>query len=209
MAGDGEVFLWTTYLYAVHVGGVLGGPGFSGPLTTVLLIREAASVDFEIQPLHPDRLGGLSTVGFISIRTTLLYSSGSLFLPLLFELSTGSVRQGVIYSFGLIYILSIVVSFVYTTTVINRKAAEVQRDVLEQLRTEYSRLGTEIDTESDGSLTEVNRRLQQQQVRSGYDDDNNVRLYPFEVDTLVQLAGSELLPVALLVLELYVDSAII
>lgn len=97
----------------------------------------------------------------------------------------------------------------YTTTVINRKAAEVQRDVLEQLRTEYSRLGTEIDTESDGSLTKVNRRLQQQQVRSGYDDDNNVRLYPFEVDTLVQLAGSVLLPVALLVLELYVDSAII
>lgn len=54
----------------------------------------------EIDPLHPDGLGGLSSVGYVAIRTTLLFSAGSLFIPILFRLAPESDLS--VVSFGIV-----------------------------------------------------------------------------------------------------------
>lgn len=46
------------YLFAIYIGAVLGGPGFTGPVVTLHLIHESATFDLDIQPLHPNQLGG-------------------------------------------------------------------------------------------------------------------------------------------------------
>ncbi|WP_276277243.1 hypothetical protein [Haloarcula regularis] len=57
MSGAGSLFLYTTYAYGIYIGAVLGH-GFVGPVTTILLIHEITKYDLEIDPLHPDGLGG-------------------------------------------------------------------------------------------------------------------------------------------------------
>lgn len=192
------------YAYAVYIGIVLAGPGFMGPIVTLLLVREVAQLRFDIQPLHPDQLGGLSNVGYYSIRTTLLFSSGSLFLPLAFRLAAGGGRRTAIIVFVFVYILTIAATFVYPTIKINRTAAELRDSILEDLRIEYSQLQQEIGESGDDKIADLNHRLELQRLRSKYDDYNNVRLYPLQVDILVQLAGSVLLPLFFLFLETYI-----
>lgn len=204
MAGSGEVFLWLVYAYGVYIGGVLGGPGFMGPVTTMLVIREIASLEFEIQPLHPDQLGGLSNVGYYAIRTTLLFSTASLFLPLGFRLAAGEGRQAVIVTVFAVYILTILLSFVYPTLKINRSAERRRAEVLSELRERSLRLMEGTDGDGYDEFDDIRKQLEFQRIRSRYDDYRSVRLYPIQIDILFRLLGSVLLPIVMLVVEVYV-----
>jgi len=190
------------YVFAIYIGVVLGGPGFMGPIVTLHLIREISTIDLDIQPLHPDQLGGLSNVGYYSIRTTLLFSTASLFLPLAFRFSATSSREVWIYLFVLIYITTVISSFVYPTYKINRAAATLRDEILEDIRTEYSSLQQQT-LSIDDSIENVNRRLEMQRLRAKYDDYKNVRLYPLQIDMLLQLAGSIFLPLLFVFVEAY------
>jgi hypothetical protein len=207
MTGGGELFLWTTYAYAAYIGSVLGH-GFVGPLTTILLIREVTQYELEIDPLHPDNLGGLSTVGYVSIRTTLLYSSASLFLPLLFYFSSSGGISWVIFGFTGIYVLSIFISFIYPTTIVNRRAQEYRDSILEDLRQQYSELERATNSPEENEIAELNKRLELQRLQRRYENYNSVNLYPFQLGTLTRLAGSVILPILFMVIELYLPNLI-
>lgn len=207
MVGTDSVFLWTTYAYATYIGAVLGH-GFVGPLTTILLVREITDYDLEIDPLHPDNLGGLSTVGYVSIRTTLLFSSGSLFLPLLFYFSSSGGASTVIFGITAIYILTIFVSFVYPTWIVNRRAQEYRDSVLEELRQQYREIERDIRGYDHDEISELNKRLDLQRVQQNYENYNSVSLYPLQLSIITRLAGSVLLPILFIVLEIYLPSSL-
>lgn len=207
MVGTGEVFLWTTYAYAAYIGLVLGH-GFVGPVTTILLIREVAQHELEIDPLHPDNLGGLSTVGYVSIRTTLLFSSGSLFLPLLFFFSSEGGISIVIFGITSLYILTILTSFIYPTTIVNRRAQEYRDSVLEDLRQEYSEIEKSMEEPNQNEISELNKRLELQRVQRNYENYNSVSLYPLQLSILTRLLGSVVLPIFFMVVELYLPNLI-
>jgi hypothetical protein len=196
------------YIYAVYIGTVLAGPGFMGPIVTILFIRSASRLTLTIQPLHPDQLGGLSNVGYYSIRTTLLFSSGSLVLPLAFRLTAGTSRQFAITTFVFIYIVTILGTFFYPTLKINRTAAGIRDEVLNEIRTEYKQLQREVEIERDPELSSVSQQLKLQHLRKKYEDYKNVRLYPLQVDMIIQLVSSVLLPLVLLFVEVYVINLI-
>mgnify|MGYP000521893668 CR=1 FL=1 len=207
MTGDGRIFLWTTLAYGAYVGGVLGEAGFSGTVTTLLLVREVAGLEFDIQPLHPDGLGGLSTVGEFAIRTTLLWSSASLLIPLSFQLIAGTGSLNVVMA-GVTagYVATILATFLYPTLLINRRSEEIRSRRLESLRREYLALQEQVDRGDAEGMDDVNRRLEMQQLRSQYDDYATVRLYPLQVGIFVRLAGSVLLPLFFLLLEYYLPT---
>lgn len=205
MTGSGEIFLWTTYAYAVYVGGVLGH-GFVGPVATILLIREVSQYELEIDPLHPDNLGGLSTVGYVSIRTTLLYSSGSLFLPLLFYFSSAGGMSVVIFGITGIYVVSIFISFIYPTTIVNRRAQEYRDSILEDLRQQYAELEQAMNSPHENEIAELNKRLELQRLQRKYESYNSVSLYPFQLSILTRLAGSVVLPIFFMMIELYLPN---
>lgn len=202
MVGPGEVFLWTTYAYAVYIGVVLGH-GLVGPVTTVLLVREVAQHELEIDPLHPDNLGGLSTVGYIAINTTLLFSSFSLFLPLFFYFSSAGGVSTVIFAIAAIYISIVLVLFVYPTAIVNRRAQEYRDSVLEELRGQHAELERELDSSDRNEMAELNTRLELQRVQRSYDNYNSVSLYPLQIGILTRLLGSIVLPLLFLIIEIY------
>jgi hypothetical protein len=207
MVGSGAVFMWTTYAYAIYIGAILG-QGFVGPITTILLIREVANLKLEIDPLHPDGLGGLSNVGYVSIRTTLLFSSGSLFLPLLFFFSSEGGISTIIFGFTGIYILTILVSFIYPTALVNRRAQEYRDSILEDIRQQYVEVEQKTQGAEKDNISELNKRLELQKLQNKYDNYDSVRLYPLQLNILTRLVGSVILPVLFMILELYIPNLI-
>ncbi|QLH79090.1 hypothetical protein HZS55_18100 [Halosimplex rubrum] len=207
MTGDGRLFLWTTLAYGAYVGGVLGEGGFSGTVTTLFLVREVAGLEFEIQPLHPDGLGGLSTVGEFAIRTTLLWSSASLLIPLAFQLISGAGSLNVVMAAVTAgYIGTILATFLYPTLVINRRSERLRTETLEAIRREYLALQERVDGSSADGVSDVNDRLEMQRLRNQYDDYATVRLYPLQIEIFVRLAGSVLFPLFFLLLEYYLPA---
>ena len=203
----GGPFHYLIFALIVWVG-VLAGVGFHGVVTTLLLIWELSSMDLSIDPLHPDKLGGLSVVGYYSIRTTVTFSFGSLFIPLAYQFIALSRYAYLIYVIVGFYTLFLLLSFVVPTVKVNRRANELRESVLEGLRAEYrqveqrlSRNG-QVESESDARLDELVLEMQAQRIRNEYEDYKQVRLYPMEIQILARLVGSVLLPLALLMLEI-------
>lgn len=207
MTGMSAPFLWTTYAYALFVGLVLSH-GFMGPVLTVRLIDEVAALDLQIDPLHPDNLGGLSTVGYCAIRTTLLFSTGSLFLPLLFRFSAAGGSPLLIFGFTAIYIATILATFVYPTLRVNRRAQTLREAALDDLRERYYATERKMAAPDSDDLAELNRRLELQRIQTKYDNYNAVSLYPLQVSIIVRLIGSVVLPLAFMFVEFYLPKAV-
>ncbi|AZH25529.1 fatty acid desaturase family protein [Haloplanus aerogenes] len=198
------------FLISVVWLGVFTGIGFIGVLTTMLVIRELSSEPLNISPLHPDGLGGLGFVGYYAIRTTLTFSSGSLLLPLAFIFVRTSEFTVLIYLIVVSYMGFIAVSFAYPTYKINKQAQRMQEKQLDQLRREYERAKRRVRSgsrvEGDGNTTdlqEVTDQLRLQHIREEYQNYQNVRLYPFQVDIIVKLVSSVVLPLVFLAIDQY------
>lgn len=207
MVGDASVFIWTTYAYALFIGLVLSH-GFMGPVLTLRLIDEVAEADLQIDPLHPDNLGGLSTVGYCAIRTTLLYSTASLFLPLLFRFGAASATGIVIFAFAGVYVCTILGTFLYPTVRVSSRAHALRDSALEEIRQEYRQVETEMRTPDHDELSELNRRLELQRLQTKYQNYNSVSLYPLQTSILARLAGSVFLPMLFIFLEFYLPKLV-
>lgn len=206
MVGAGEVFIWTSYAYAAYFGGVLAAQGFTGPVAMILIVRDLCQMELQIDPLHPDNLGGLGVIGKVAISTTILYSTGSLFLPLLFRFVSATSNPAIVVIALVIYLGGLIASFLYPTLKVNREAQEVRNEELERLRTMYRQIQSEMADASASDTSELNKRLELQRIRQEFDKLNSVRLYPMEINILTRLGGSVILPLILLFLEFYLSN---
>ena len=196
------------YLGSVFYLGYMSGVGFSGVVTTILAVRELQNVDLKVDPLDPDGLGGLSTIGYFSIRTTLTFSTGSLLLPLAFIFVRGNAPPWLVFVIVAGFIGTILVSFLYPTRLINKKAQQHRDSRLEELRKEYRKAKTDAlnysEVESADENTELIKRMELDRVRQEYQDYQNLRLYPFQINILLKLISSLVLPILFLVIDSYV-----
>lgn len=221
-------FYYFGYLMGVVWLGIMTGIGFMGVLTTILVIRKISQEDLEINPYNPDGLGGLGIFGYYAIRTTLTFSTGSLLLPLAFIFIRAGASDVIPYIIFVLYLSTIIFSFVYPTYKINRQAQRIRAKKLDSLRQDYEtakqqmeqvgritnqlgegRSGEKIKTEVKDerelpSVTELVGQLEIQRIRTEYDDYKNVRLYPFQVDILIKLFSSILLPILFVFIDHYI-----
>lgn len=191
------------YLLLVVFGGVITGIGLHMALTTVLCIREVGDLDFTIDPLHPDGLGGLSAVGYFAISSTTLFSIGSLGLPFAFDLASSTGMTLIIYFLVIVYIGTVVLSFVYPTLYINRRAKEIRRRMLEDKREQIRLLHEKIMNAEEGTdvgLLETKLGT----LREEYSEYENVNLYPMSPSILSKLISSIMLPLFFLLIETYI-----
>lgn len=225
---------YVVYLGTVVWLGIFTGIGFMGVITTVLAIRDLSTESLEISPLHPDGLGGLSVFGYYAIRTTLTFSTGSLLLPLGFIFIRATEVELLIYLIVVAYMGAIALSFLYPTYKINRQARQIRDQKLDRLRREYAlakenlqengivtaQIG-QMSSDGDGTpsttggseelsvdTVELVGQLELQRLRTEYDDYQHVRLYPFQVDILLKLASSILLPLAFVLVDHFVGQAV-
>lgn len=205
--GPTDAFFWTTLAYSVLVG-VLWGTGFASGLRTILHVRAVASLGIDIDPMHPDSLGGLSNVGFYAVRTTMLLSTPSLWLPLGFLLATGSDIEELVGLIVSAYVLLLLLVFAYPTALVSLRAQATREDRLDALRREYNERKSKIAAAED-DMERLRREQELRRVRDEYNDYKAVRLYPVELTILTQLAGSILLPIVLFLLEQYLSQTVL
>jgi hypothetical protein len=186
--------IWTAAITAV---------GIRMAITTVLCIREIGELDFTIDPLHPDGLGGLSTIGYFAIRTTTMLSIGALGLPLAFDVVRVGGGSGIIYFLVVVYIALIVGSFAFPTVYINRRANEIKRARLNGKRERIHELSARLKTNDDPEEIEV-LQMKLDELRTEYDTYDSVSLYPMSLSIASRLASSVLLPLFFLLFETYV-----
>jgi hypothetical protein len=67
---------YVAYLLFAAWFGVVTAVGIWMAVATNLCIREIGKLEFSIDPLHPDGLGGLGNIGYFAIRTTTMLSIG-------------------------------------------------------------------------------------------------------------------------------------
>ena len=119
-------------------------------IVTVLAIRAfAENATLDIDPLHPDGLGGLSAVGDLAIQVTLIISLGSFALPLSFQLASEVAFGGFVYAGVGLFVLLIALNFLYPTYKMNRRAQSIRERLLEQNRRRIRRLEAEFAVPAD------------------------------------------------------------
>ncbi|MFC6989429.1 hypothetical protein ACFQJD_13275 [Haloplanus sp. GCM10025708] len=180
-----------------------------GGLVTVLTIRAfARDVDLEIDPLHPDGLGGLSTIGRFAIRMTLVISLGSLALPLSFQIASHIRYENVVYVGVALFVLLVALNFLYPTYKVNRRAQDLRENMLESRRRRIRSLEARLsESRGDGGDDTADDLLQLeiQRARREYDEYQNVQLYPLSIGIITRLASSILLPIFFILFEFFVS----
>lgn len=212
-AGQGIVpasLLYWVYLCFLIDFGLLSGLGLFSVITTIYSIRSVGDLQLQIEPLHPDGLGGLSTIGEFAIWTTLLISNGALAIPLSLNMVT-SFTGGLIVYLGVgLYIILILMSFVYPTAKVNRQAQKLREKHLEYYRSKVRALEQNISEPSEGKTTNQDLALQLEidRVRKEFRDYQNVRLYPLSIGVLVRLISSVALPIIFILIDHYISQAL-
>jgi len=186
---------------------IITGIGLHGALTTILCVRAVGNLELVIDPLHHDGLGGLSTIGYFSIRATIMNSIGSFVLPLAFSIASNGQYKILVYIAVGGYISFILATFVYPTYYVNRRAQEVRDEILKEKRTQIHQLKQDMSFgSSDGDLSELETQLKIRTLRDDFNQYQSVNLYPLSVSILTQLGSSILLPILFLLLETYIFS---
>jgi hypothetical protein len=188
---------------------IIAGLRTHAALITVLAIRAfAENASLDIDPLHPDGLGGLSSVGEFAIQVTLINSLGSFALPLSFELAA-EVNFGLFVYIGVfLFVLNIILLFAYPTYKMNRRAQEVRENVLEENKQRIRELEAQlaIPEEDDEMSIKEHQLLQMeiQRARQGFRDNQNVQLYPLSISIITRLISSIILPILFIIFDIYV-----
>lgn len=198
------------YLLFVAWFGIITGIGLHMVVTTIRCIREVGDLELEIDPLHPDQLGGLSNIGTFAIRTTMMNSIGALALPLAFTLAGSGGYESVIYAVVVIYMGAILFSFLYPTIYVNRRAEDIREAELEERRERIHEIrGNAVEQAETGDNEQISieKQLRIQTLKEEFNEYQSVRLYPFTISIVTQLASSVLLPIIFMLLETYVISA--
>jgi len=202
--GIGDLWCWIGLLGIFWIS-LLTSIGFWGVLTTLLAIKEMSNEQLNIDPLHPDKLGGLSCVGYYAIGTTVLFSTGSLFLPAAFQLVAES-KMLIAYVYMAVFLFSVFIlfSFLLPTIIIHRKAEFIRNSILNKLRKEYYTLSQKIKNRHQNIPDEnILTYFQLSYLREEYLTYKNVKLYPFEIGIFAKLMSSVVLPFVFILIQNY------
>jgi len=178
------------YLSFIAWFGLITGIGLHMVVTTIFCIREIGTLELEIDPLHPDGLGGLSNIGMLAIRTTMMNSIGALAIPLAFTLAAPGEYKLLIYAVVVVYILFILFSFFYPTIYINQRAEGIREAELEKRRQRIQEIREKAIGDLDSATptgSDVEKQLLIQTLKEEFRDYQSVRLDPFTLSILTQL----------------------
>jgi hypothetical protein len=177
--------------------GLITSIGFWGVLTTIRAIYEVSKAMKDINPFHGDTFGGLRVFSNFAIGTTLLFSSGALFIPMIIDFASRAHNYvSVIYFLFILFIFSILLSYFIPIYMIFNKAKQMKEKALEKLGREYKLL---LEKDEQNLYAQV-RILN---LRNLYLDYKNLKLYPVEIDKILKLISTILIALIIAGFKLY------
>lgn len=182
--------------------------GIWGVYIMIKSISEISKQELHIDPLHPDKVGGLSSVGNFAISTTLIFSSGALWIPLALELSAGQPLLGNL-AYGIMgtWMVFTLLCFLYPTFKIHSKASKIQNKILNELRLDYAKMRKKVVIDkliiSRDNIEAIGNFFNMEILRKEFKDYQNLKLYPFEIKIFTKLLTSVLLPLIIWLIQTF------
>ena len=201
--GIGDVFYWLILAGMVWMG-LLTSIGFWGVITTLAVVRNLSCGSISLDPLNGDERGGLNPIGNYIAGTTLLFSSGALFVPIAIMVILGSdVESTYIYLILLAFSIFILLSFFYPTKRIYDCALSAKRIILDRQRQKYFEQLSRLNAEDQNSIRTVVMNLELQRMRDEYSDYVRLPVFPIGSWTWLRVISSVLFPGVIGILELF------
>jgi hypothetical protein len=187
----------------------LSGFGFWGVFCAIKVVYKSAPFPISLNPMSPDRFGGLMAFGRLAIRTTLLFSSGSALLPFLLQVSAWTGGTGFILGVlsACVYIMAVAFSFIFPILYVHRIAIRERNRMLKETGEEYLRLLNEFN-ESPHS-NGLSQALRIVIIRNQFLEIEKMKVYPFDWRIILELVSSVALPIILTAMQIYVELYIV
>ncbi|TAJ45800.1 hypothetical protein [Methanofollis fontis] len=208
LVGSGITTLFDPFfiIYTCAIGWIayLISSGVTDVIETQQIVYEISHKEINIDPLHPDEVGGMFCIGKFAIGTTILAATAALFFPWLFQIAKSIPPIALaIYCFVSIYPILIAISFIYPTAQVNRTAHRIRWEKLETLGNQFKQKSAEIGENHSDPIQKLISFNELSKIKNTYNEYRNLRLYPFKIDIAMKLIMSILFPVTLIVLKIY------
>jgi len=188
------------FMLVIVIMAALTGIGFCGVINTFVLIYKVYKhCDLVVDPYNIDELGGLSIFGHLTIRTTMLFSTGALCVPILIIISRAlnpAFSIG-IYSLIGIFSLFILLSFIAPNYLVYKKAKIEKDEGLVMLNDKLRFLSQQILYKD----TDTRVLLLYNDLRNYYQDLKNTSLFPFNTKIFISLISSVIFPAVMIFVE--------
>lgn len=202
--GYDDIWTWLLTIPIVWIP-VIAGMGTWGVITTIAIINESTKKELRLDSFHSDRRGGLGCIGNYAINTTLLISSGSLFLPMAFQLASQlSYAKFNIYILVVFFIMILLFSFFYPILITQSGAIKQRAKLLERLRHQYNKALDGQKIPKTGINQKLIFHLNAARIRTEYLDLININLYPFDISIINKLVSSILFPIIITFLQQFI-----
>lgn len=184
-------------IYLVH----LTALGFCGVFITIKIIYTLSKDDhLKIDVYNIDNVGGYSCFGNFSLATSLLFSTGVLFLPIIIDYSihSGAVAQLIISTVIIIFCIAILLSFIMPV-MFSFKKADKEKDRIIQGHLEKYRKYRNQNNGLEGKIEELNLYNHLYFI-------NNVSVYPFNFSNLFKIITASLVPMLVYLIQMLIDT---
>jgi hypothetical protein len=191
---------WCTVAFMVL--GFVSGIGFWAVATTSVLIRDLCARDIAIDYSHPDKFGGLRFVGTVAAKMTSLFFSGSLLIPFTLDVLETARPANLdllaylgLFIFMLVGLLSFLASILQLHDCVFRAKVRLDQASSERLHRmlEESLIGSSV------TLASVIKPAIY--CYCYHDRIAEMKEYPFESRTLIEIIASVLIPVLVFALD--------
>jgi hypothetical protein len=184
------------YLASWIVLALLGSIGIWGTFQLILLIWNLRECEAKMDPHNSDGFGGLGFLADFGIKATVMYSTGALMIPMVYDIATRNDPFQQILPFAIIgsvfFSLSVLLSFLIQLFALNRVAAKGKNRLLETMG---KRCTTLVKAYEKKHTIDVGVQIL---VTQGlFNQIYQMRVYPWDVSIILKLTGSMVLPIAL------------
>lgn len=181
----------------------IGGYGMALAVAFNKIIKEVIdSTPFVLKPFHPDLFMGLKPLGNLAVANAIVASSSSLLFPLIFEVihlqGNSDLSTFLGYLIFTIIMSAIIASFTGPLFIIKNKIEKGKFALLMDHEAEYQALldiYKKTPTESHKNILQM---LQIERLKL-----QEIRLFPFESKMMLQIIASVLLPIIILLVQIY------
>jgi len=190
------------YLVSWIVLALLGSIGVWGTFQLMGLVLSIRKCDLKLNPLSPDRFGGMEFLADFGIKATVMYSTGALMIPIVIETAARSELYQEITYFAIggsgFFSFTVLLSFLIQVFALNRAAVRGKKEILEKTGEQYKILLEEYEEKRD-----LNVGIRILVMQGLFDEAYQMRVYPWDAGIVLKLAGSIVLPIILGTIRLW------
>ena len=193
---DENDYYWYISILGVAFYSYLTALGFLLAVKTISLLLDLLKYEHKIDFYHHDGKGGFLFVGGFITKTTLMFSTGAVYIPILLELSTSQNNTNLPLIAIIIYVIAIIFSFLLPVYLFHEKISMAKNRYLLKIRKKINFYRQCIN--QSGNTAYHNYII----YRDDYNYINQFTTWPFDLKNFTTFSASFLLPIILTITQI-------